>query len=170
MQLPSSVKSLPPQLPPVAATASSPAPDATVVEDPGDTAEVAAELATPDAVSGGGGDRTTSGAANPGTGEGGGGDGGGGRLKAIPRYESNPLPHYPRLARQNHWEGTVRLRALVTASGDVEGLTLERSSGHAVLDHSALDGVRRWRFIPATRGGVPIPCEVSIPVAFRLRE
>jgi protein TonB len=95
---------------------------------------------------------------------------GGSLIKAIPRYESNPLPHYPRLARQNRWEGTVRLRAMVTAGGDVKELTLERSSGHALLDRSALDGVQHWRFIPATRGGVPVACEVSIPVAFRLQE
>lgn len=100
------------------------------------------------------------------------GDGGerGGLIRATPRYESNPLPNYPRLARQNRWEGTVRLRARVTAGGTVEGVALERSSGHAVLDNSALDGVQRWRFIPATRGGVPVACEVSIPVAFRLTE
>jgi len=95
---------------------------------------------------------------------------GGSLIKAIPRYESNPLPHYPRLARQNRWEGTVRLRAMVTAGGDVKELTLERSSGHALLDRSALEGVLHWRFIPATRGGAPVACEVSIPVAFRLQE
>lgn len=95
---------------------------------------------------------------------------GGGMIRATPRYESNPLPNYPRLARQNRWEGTVRLRARVTAGGTVEGVSLERSSGHAVLDSSALAGVQHWRFIPATRGGVPVACEVSIPVAFRLTE
>lgn len=100
-----------------------------------------------------------------------GGEGGGmGLVRATPRYESNPLPNYPRLARQNRWEGTVRLRATITAAGEVESVTLERSSGHAVLDRSALDGVQRWRFIPATRAGVPVACEVSIPVAFRLTE
>ncbi|MHB8709382.1 MAG: energy transducer TonB [Desulfuromonadales bacterium] len=99
-----------------------------------------------------------------------GSESGGGMIRATPRYESNPLPNYPRLARQNRWEGTVRLRARVTAGGTVEGVSLERSSGHAVLDSSALAGVQRWRFIPATRGGVPVACEVSIPVAFRLTE
>jgi len=117
-----------------------------------------------------GGDGAGSGSAGQGPKRKGEGDGGGGLIKATPRYESNPLPNYPRLARQNHWEGTVRLRARVTAGGDVEGVSLERSSGHAVLDRSALDGVQRWRFIPATRGGVPVACEVSIPVAFKLTE
>lgn len=93
-----------------------------------------------------------------------------GLIKATPRYESNPLPPYPRVARQNHWQGTVRLRARISAAGDIEKVSLERSSGHQVLDQAALQGVRHWRFIPATRNGVPVASEVSIPVAFRLTE
>ena len=88
----------------------------------------------------------------------------------LPRYAANPLPDYPRLARQNRWEGTVRLRANVSAAGTVDAVTLEQSCGHPVLDRAALTGVRRWRFHPASRNGLPVPCEVSIPVAFRLEE
>ena len=91
-------------------------------------------------------------------------------IKATPRYEANPMPSYPQLARQNRWEGTVRLRVRVLANGGVAAATLERSSGYAVLDRAALDGVLQWRFIPATRGGVPVPSEVTVPVAFRLKE
>jgi protein TonB len=153
-------------------------PEATVVEAP---AEVSLTAVAPDfsAPADGGGDvRMTD--RGTGVGSGLGGDAGGGRktagtgevgmIRATPRYESNPLPPYPRLARQNRWEGTVRLRARVTAGGVVETVALERSSGHAALDRSALDGVQQWRFIPATHGGVPVACEVSIPVAFRLTE
>ena len=90
-------------------------------------------------------------------------------IKATPRYESNPVPLYPQLARQNRWEGTVRVRVRVTAGGVAEAVSLERSSGYEVLDRAALAGVQQWRFIPAMRGGVPVPSEVSIPVAFRLK-
>jgi protein TonB len=153
-------------------------PEATVIEAPAEAALIAF---APDLAALAGEERgawMTSGGTGLGSGLAGGtGDGskpagaeGGGLIKATPRYESNPLPPYPRLARQNRWEGTVRLRAMVTAGGVVETVALERSSGHAALDRSALDGVQQWRFIPATRGGVPIACEVSIPVAFRLTE
>lgn len=100
---------------------------------------------------------------------GGTGDGGdGGLLRATPRYETNPLPDYPRIARRNRWEGVVELRATVTAEGLVSRLSVERSSGHTVLDRSAVEGVGQWRFVPATRNGIPVACEVRIPVAFRL--
>jgi len=88
----------------------------------------------------------------------------------LPRYAANPLPDYPRLARQNRWEGTVRLRARISPAGTVEEVGLEQSSGYPLLDRAALAGVRRWRFSPASRNGVPVPCDVSIPVAFRLEE
>jgi protein TonB len=91
-------------------------------------------------------------------------------IRATPRYEFNPKPEYPGIARQNRWEGTVRVQARVTAAGAVESVSLERSSGYAALDRSALDSVRRWRFIPATDGGTPVVCDVSIPVAFKLTE
>ncbi len=139
--------------------------DAAVIEEPANSVEtVVSSAPASDTTGGGGGPIIMRSAKLSDTAS------GGSLIKAIPRYESNPLPHYPRLARQNHWEGTVRLRAMVTAGGDVKELTLERSSGHALLDRSALDGVQHWRFIPATRGGVPVACEVSIPVAFRLQE
>lgn len=153
-------------------------PEATVVEATAETAPASPPVDS-SLSSGGGtaigvslvGGGTGIGDGIPGQGSKTGGDGNdGGLIKATPRYESNPLPPYPRLARQNRWEGTVRLRAKVTAGGKVEGVSLERSSGHAVLDRSALDGVQRWRFIPATRNGAPVACEVSIPVAFRLTE
>lgn len=89
---------------------------------------------------------------------------------AIPRYAFNPRPDYPAIARQNRWQGTVRVLARVTAGGLVERVSLEQSSGYAMLDRSALDSVRRWRFVPAKRDGIPVLCDVSIPVAFRLEE
>jgi TonB family protein len=96
------------------------------------------------------------------------GPSGNGLVLATPRYASNPKPEYPRLARQNRWEGVVQLRALISAAGEVETLAIENSSGYQLLDSSAIDGVRRWRFIPARRGEAQVACEVRIPVAFRL--
>lgn len=91
-------------------------------------------------------------------------------IKATPRIEFNATPVYPEIARENRWEGTVRVRARVNAAGDVDSIALERGSGHAMLDRSALDAVRQWRFIPATRNGVPVASEVIVPVPFRLEK
>jgi len=89
-------------------------------------------------------------------------------LDATPRYRSNPLPDYPYLARQRHWEGVVWLMADVSRKGRVTALKVAESSGYGVLDKSALKSVRRWRFDPARSLGVAVDSQVRVPVEFRL--
>jgi len=89
-------------------------------------------------------------------------------IEAVPRYGSNPLPEYPYLARQRHWEGVVWLLVDVSSEGVVEDLKVEQSSGYKILDRSASRSVRTWRFVPATRAGLPVPSQARIPVRFRL--
>jgi protein TonB len=49
---------------------------------------------------------------------------------------------YPPLARENNWEGEVRVRLDIGADGRVN-LAVEKSSGHPVLDRQAVDMFRR---------------------------
>ncbi len=91
-------------------------------------------------------------------------------LEAIPNYRSNPLPKYPYLARQRHWEGTVWLLVDVSADGLVDDLRVEQSCGHQVLDRAASRTVRRWQFSPAKRVGLPVSSQVRLPVRFRLED
>ncbi|MEM8883044.1 MAG: energy transducer TonB [Planctomycetota bacterium] len=90
-------------------------------------------------------------------------------IESEARPSSCPPPDYPRLARRQGQEGTVRVRIYVNAHGDVERVRLERSSGHRLLDRAALDAARGWWFTPATRNGEPVACEIVQPVVFRLR-
>jgi protein TonB len=91
-------------------------------------------------------------------------------VDAEPRYRSNPLPKYPYLARQRHWEGRVWLLVTVSTEGRVVDLRVAESSGYGVLDKSALKTVRRWSFSPATRVGIPVESQVKVPVEFRLED
>ena len=91
-------------------------------------------------------------------------------IEAVPNYRSNPLPEYPYLARQKHWEGVVWLMVDVSADGLVDDLRVERSCGHQVLDRAAHRTVRNWRFSPAKRAGLPVSSQVRIPVRFRLED
>lgn len=91
-------------------------------------------------------------------------------VEAIPNYRSNPLPEYPFLARQKHWEGVVWLLVDITAEGLVDDLRVEQPCGHRVLDRAASRTVRRWQFSPATRAGVPVESQVRVPVRFRLED
>ena len=83
-------------------------------------------------------------------------------------YLQNPAPVYPSLSRRMGEEGRVLLRAYVLPSGHPESVELRQSSGSARLDEAALAAVRKWRFVPARRGGEAVAAWVLVPITFRL--
>jgi periplasmic protein TonB len=103
-----------------------------------------------------------------GGGGGGGGDGGGGARAA---YGTNPLPPYPLAARRLGMEGVTFLDVLVAPDGKPVDVRVQKSSGFAPLDDSALKTVReRWRFVPAREGGTAVESRVTVPIRFRLAD
>jgi protein TonB len=88
--------------------------------------------------------------------------------EAKPKYADNPKPTYPRMARRKGYQGTVWLRVLVLANGQVSKVEIAKSSGYQILDHTALKTVKEWRFYPAMKGDMPVTSWVKIPIIFRL--
>lgn len=84
-------------------------------------------------------------------------------------YLNNPRPPYPFAAVRQGAEGRVLLSAEVLPDGRAGRVSLEKSSGHALLDAAALNTVRAWRFTPARKGGVATTQTVSIPIDFTLQ-
>ena len=68
-------------------------------------------------------------------------------------WAGNAPPSYPAAARRMSQQGEVRLDVHVSADGVVIDVQVRASSGSPVLDRSAMDAVRRWRFRPATVDG-----------------
>jgi protein TonB len=66
-------------------------------------------------------------------------------------------------------EGKVTLRAEVLPDGKAGRVAIESSSGHEILDQSALQTVKQWQFTPARKDGVIIPQVVRIPINFNLK-
>ena len=92
-----------------------------------------------------------------------------GRLTiAAPHYNENTLPTYPLLARRRGYAGVVMLSVEVLADGRVGHLEMKKSSGYDLLDRSALEAVRDWKFSPAKKMGRPINMWVDVPVRFEL--
>jgi protein TonB len=83
-------------------------------------------------------------------------------------YAFNPKPDYPRIARSRGWQGKVLLRVQVSAAGASENVTVHRSSGHEILDESAVEAVKKWKFVPAKRGDTPVASSVVVPILFSL--
>ena len=91
-------------------------------------------------------------------------------IEAFPNYRSNPLPKYPQMARQKHWQGVVWLLVDVSVEGLVDNLQVEQSCGYRILDRAASQAVRHWEFSPARRAGLVVESQVRIPVRFRLED
>lgn len=85
-------------------------------------------------------------------------------------YLDNPKPPYPALSRRLGEQGRVVLRVHVNAGGGADDVQLQASSGSPRLDQSALDTVRRWKFVPARRGAEAVAAWVLVPIAFTLKE
>lgn len=84
-------------------------------------------------------------------------------------YAHNPKPTYPTIAKSRGWQGKVLLRVKVSAQGLSDAVTVEESSGREMLDESAIEAVKQWRFIPAKRGNTPVASSVIVPIVFTLR-
>ena len=83
-------------------------------------------------------------------------------------YLDNPAPAYPAMARRLGEQGRVMLHVLVNADGSAGKVDLRSSSGSSRLDQSALDTVKRWRFVPAKLGTQPVAAWVLVPIQFTL--
>jgi len=91
----------------------------------------------------------------------------------LPRFDAaylqNPAPAYPALSRRAGEQGKVLVRVVVRPDGVPEAVELRQSSGAVRLDEAALAAVRKWRFVPARRGDMPVTAAVIVPVVFSLR-
>ena len=81
--------------------------------------------------------------------------------------EHNP-PVYPVDVMKEGVNGQVVLVFDVAADGSVIRGKVERSSGDARLDASALSAANKWKFRPAVRDGKPVPSQVRVPVKFEM--
>jgi protein TonB len=84
-------------------------------------------------------------------------------------YLNNPKPPYPGFAYQNRQEGKVVLRVHVLPTGEVDDVQLAQTSGYDSLDNSALNTVKKWKFVPAKKDGKIIDQWVRVPINFALK-
>jgi protein TonB len=84
--------------------------------------------------------------------------------RSVDRYK-----RYPAIARQRYWEGLVRIVIDINADGKVGNISVTQSSGHEVLDRSALAAVKSAQPFP------PAPkalwgSRINLPISFVLTE
>lgn len=129
--------------------------------------------------SGGGAGTGTGSGIGPGSGSGlgpgsGGGSGGGvyrpGNGVTLPRVLHEERPQYTSDAMRAKVQGTVLLECIVRPDGSVGDVQVIRSLDPTFgLDQQAVAAARKWRFVPGTRLGEPVPVLITIELTFTLR-
>jgi TonB family protein len=85
----------------------------------------------------------------------------------APRAIYDPEPEYSEEARKVKHEGTVILSLVVDEQGRARDIRVARSLGMG-LDEKAIEAVKKWKFAPGTKDGIPVPVQVNVEVNFRL--
>ncbi len=85
--------------------------------------------------------------------------------KAI--VTAKPQARYTSEARAQNLEGTVRLRAVLAASGKVEDISVVTGLPYG-LTESAIKAARRLKFKPAMKDGQPVSMWVTLEYVFIL--
>ena len=86
---------------------------------------------------------------------------------SIPKLIYAATPSYSEAARKAKLEGIVILKLVVDEDGNPQNVRVVRPLGMG-LDEKAVEAVRRYRFNPALKDGVPVPVEINVEVNFRL--
>ena len=89
----------------------------------------------------------------------------------LPSVREEVKPYYTPGAMEAKIQGIVSMAVVVLASGDVGEITVTRSldKEHG-LDDEAVKAVRQWKFAPATKDGKAVAVEVTIQMAFTLKD
>ena len=91
-------------------------------------------------------------------------------IRSSPKPIHPERPSYPRFAREQGWKGVTVLRIVIDPDGKVSSAMTHKSSGHSILDESAIKKVRQWVFEPAKNGEFKIASTVNLPIHFDLRQ
>jgi|GEM_PF-2145578 len=83
-----------------------------------------------------------------------------------------PYFHYPLFARQQGWQGEVRVAVHIARDGSLSNLRLARTSGYPILDAAALGSLEKIRRLPdATTTLLDASgFDLNVPVVYRLTE
>ncbi|MCA1958705.1 MAG: TonB family protein [Nitrospira sp.] len=81
----------------------------------------------------------------------------------------NELKSYPHLARINHWEGKVVLRAIIRDDGQVIMVNVQESSGRSILDNDAMETLRKASPLKLEQPLGKPQVAILMPISYSLR-
>lgn len=88
-----------------------------------------------------------------------------------PRQIATADPVYPNVARNMRKEGAIMINVLISETGDViQTAVIGGNRGSLGFDKAAENAVRKWKFSPAEKNGVPVRVWKSVTIAFKLKQ
>jgi TonB family protein len=90
----------------------------------------------------------------------------GGAVKSA-RLISSVAPRYPTIAKSQRVAGDVKIDALIDAAGHVSSMKIV--SGPTMLQESAMDALRHWKYEPALLDGKAVPMHLTVTIQFKLQ-
>ena len=85
-----------------------------------------------------------------------------------PRYADALQPNYPPAERRAAREGRVTVKVLIGVDGRVKQAQQVSATSDAFWRATLDQATRRWRFRPATRGGVPVEAWRTMTLRFEM--
>jgi protein TonB len=85
-----------------------------------------------------------------------------------PRYARDFQPAYPSQGIRSSLEGNATVRVLIGVDGRVKAVEPVRASDPMFFEATRRQALAKWRFKPATRGGVPQESWKTMSVRFEL--
>jgi len=76
------------------------------------------------------------------------------KMDAVELFTNNLAFHiskfkkYPRIAMRRNWQGMVLVRMVMLDNGNIQSLSIEKSSGYDVLDNEAMKMIERSKPLP----------------------
>ena len=86
-----------------------------------------------------------------------------------PRFAGSFQPDYPATEQRREIEGIVRVRVLIGTDGRVKAVELVSTDSHGFFEATKRRALTKWRFKPATRGGVAEESWKEMTVRFQIR-
>jgi protein TonB len=83
----------------------------------------------------------------------------------IPRFQAQPV--YPLDMRTVDYTGTAVVEFIVDKSGTVIEAHSVRADSPSFAQ-AAVDAVKKWKFVPGIRHGVPVNTKMTVPIKFEL--
>lgn len=86
----------------------------------------------------------------------------------LPKARRRTSPAYPDKARQRGITGYVKLKILLSASGEIGRVRVVDAKPRGMFEDAAMEAVRQWEFDPALYQGSPVETWMDQTVRFEL--